>query len=574
VDHLADISTRHTPQREQADARQVENAEGGYVFQLDPIGRLHRFLTLGVDRPTYYAHTDQAMRELARENAQVVIDYAQRDAPALVEAILSVSEAGRAPRQQPCIFALAVAASLADEQGRKLALIALPRVCRTGYHLFTFARYVRQFRGWGRGLRRAVGAWYAARDIVDLADEGIVYGSSENDVSELAYQVAKYRQRDGFTHRDLLRLSHGHWHIRSALSPHWTLGEDQRALFEWICGRESPIDRHESLERIVGLQLTKQAPLREVPALVRRYGLTWEMLPDAALLDPKVWHALLDVGVPQTALLRQLPRLTRIGLFDRGPNDRTIQVMEQLVDGLRTRKARIHPVQVLTAMRTYSRGHSTKGKSTWTPAGRVVDALDEMFYVSFGSIEPTGKRLMLAVDSSGSMSMTDFTPGHRKLYDDTGLLPREIAAALLMATARVETDALITAFRGSRGSMDIAELAITPRQRLDDVIRYLEAQPFGGTDCSLPMRWAEAKQIPVDAFIVYTDNETWAGPVHAHQALQRYRDVMGIPARLVVVGMTATGFTIANPSDPLSLDVAGFDSAVPRLISDFARGNL
>jgi 60 kDa SS-A/Ro ribonucleoprotein len=49
---------------------------------------------------------------------------------------------------------------------------------------------------------------------------------------------------------------------------------------------------------------------------------------------------------------------------------------------------------------------------------------------------------------------------------------------------------------------------------------------------------------------------------------------MGIPARLVVVGMTATGFTIADPSDPLSLDVAGFDSAVPRLISDFARGDL
>jgi len=36
--------------------------------------------------------------------------------------------------------------------------------------------------------------------------------------------------------------------------------------------------------------------------------------------------------------------------------------------------------------------------------------------------------------------------------------------------------------------------------------------------------------------------------------------------------MTATNFTIADPSDPGMLDIAGFDSAVPTLITDFARG--
>ena len=41
---------------------------------------------------------------------------------------------------------------------------------------------------------------------------------------------------------------------------------------------------------------------------------------------------------------------------------------------------------------------------------------------------------------------------------------------------------------------------------------------------------------------------------------------MGIPAKLVVVGMVSNGFSIADPHDPGTLDVVGFDAAVPQLI--------
>ena len=65
--------------------------------------------------------------------------------------IVAISRDGRAPKNDPAIFALAMAASADDEATRKLALDALPDVCRTGTHLFAFTRYVEQFRGWGRG---------------------------------------------------------------------------------------------------------------------------------------------------------------------------------------------------------------------------------------------------------------------------------------------------------------------------------------------------------------------------------------------------------------------------------------
>jgi 60 kDa SS-A/Ro ribonucleoprotein len=102
------------------------------------------------------------------------------------------------------------------------------------------------------------------------------------------------------------------------------------------------------------------------------------------------------------------------------------------------------------------------------------------------------------------------------------------------------------------------------------VLNRISGLPFSGTDCALPMLWATANKVKVDTFVVYTDNETWAGGVHPHQTLRGYRDWSGIDARLVVVGLTATDFTIADPADPGMLDIAGFGSALPALLNDFS----
>jgi 60 kDa SS-A/Ro ribonucleoprotein len=106
---------------------------------------------------------------------------------------------------------------------------------------------------------------------------------------------------------------------------------------------------------------------------------------------------------------------------------------------------------------------------------------------------------------------------------------------------------------------------------LDQTVSNL---PFGGTDCALPMLYAQALSREIDTFVIYTDSETWAGDVHPTQGIRDYRAASGIDARLIVVGMVSNGFSIADPSDPGMLDVVGFDTATPQLISDFARGAL
>jgi 60 kDa SS-A/Ro ribonucleoprotein len=77
----------------------------------------------------------------------------------------------------------------------------------------------------------------------------------------------------------------------------------------------------------------------------------------------------------------------------------------------------------------------------------------------------------------------------------------------------------------------------------------------------------------VDVFVVYTDSETWFGQIHPMQALRQYREKLGIRAKLIVVGMTSNGFSVADPDDAGALDddVVGFDSAVPSVMADFVR---
>src|SRR6266540_2303619 len=120
----------------------------------------------------------------------------------------------------------------------------------------------------------------------------------------------------------------------------------------------------------------------------------------------------------------------------------------------------------------------------------------------------------------------------------------------------------------------LTPIAISPRQRLDDAVKTVSDLPFGGTDCALPMLYAQAREREIDTFVIQTDSETWAGDVAPAQALQDYRRASGIDARLVVVGLVSNGFSIADPNDPGQLDVVGFDTATPQLISDFARGAL
>jgi 60 kDa SS-A/Ro ribonucleoprotein len=527
--------TRGTPQTEPAREDQVKNNAGGFVFGVSEETRLHRFLTIGTEGGTYYVNE----RDLTRDNAGVVVSMAKASNRALITQAVAVSENGRAPRNDPALFALAAAAGMGHELFRAEAFAELPKVARTGSHIISFAKYMELFRGWGPQAVKGVGRWFTSKD-----------------ADALAYQLLKYKSRGDWAQRDLLRLSH---FGRVPLTP------EHRALFAYVMKGEvgdglaqvvhASIAAHKIAASPIG-----RASVRAWTDLIRSSFLSWEMLPSEALNEPEVWRALIESNsLPQGALIRQLPRLTTIGLLKPG------DVFTSTVAGLlaapeRLKRARVHPIAVLLALKTYAGGHSLRGSGTWNPVSVISDGLDAAFYSSFGAVEPAGKRIMECLDVSGSMS------------HPAGGLPiscREVVAAMAMVSVKTEQLATTWGF-----SHKIMPLDISPRRRLDDVVKTISGLPFDHTDCSLPMVLALKKGMPVDVFRVSTDNETWHGSIHPHQALENYRQATGIDARLQVVAITPTEFSIADPLDRRQLDVSGFDSAVPTLLASHARGDL
>lgn len=517
-----------TPQTQPIPGRekeQVENNAGGFVFAVGDWSQLDRFLILGSEG-SYYA----GPRAMTIDNAKAVERCIKEDGGRTVARIVEISDAGRAPKNDPALFALALCAAAEDVATRRAALAALPLVARIGTHLFQFAGYVQAQRGWGRALRRAVGDWYNLQP-----------------VDRIAYQAVKYQQREGWSNRDLLRLSHP-----------VTTDSVRKAVYDWICGRK--VDTmNRDLPRILGsfesLKSTPNAPT--AVANIRTFNLPREAIPTELLNEPSVWQALLE-DMPLMAMIRNLGKMTSIGVL--APfKPEVAKVVEALWNITDIRKSRVHPIAILMALKTYSQGHGEKGKLTWTPVPQIVDALNGAFYLAFANVEPTGKNILLALDVSNSMGSA--------VLAGSSLTAREVSAAMALVIAATEPNYLMTCF-----ATTFAVLNITPKMRLDEVVRAVSNIPFGGTDCSLPWVAALKENWAVDAVVTITDNETYQGRIHVSEAAAEYRKKTGIAARSIVIGTTSTGFTVNDPNDPLGLDVVGFDTAVPALVSDFIRG--
>jgi 60 kDa SS-A/Ro ribonucleoprotein len=567
--YLTSFNVRRTPQSESISGRtdQVTNDAGGVVFAADDFTRLRRFLILGAEGGTYYVDE----RKATRANGEVVLRCLREDGLRVVREIVDVSESGRAARNDPALFALAMAAADRDVEVRRAALAALPRVARIGTHLYHFMTFVAGFRGRGRALHRALGRWF-----------------TDKTPDQLAYQAVKYRQRDGWAMRDVLKLARP-----APPTP------DHDAIFRFLT---DPTQRPDHWRRAIDHDVPVPAPIeaygaatnaatsRDVVRLVERYGgqLPREAIP-AGLIDADVWRALLKAGMPMTALIRNLAAMTRVGVLT--PTSAEVGLVHaQLRNVEAIRKSRIHPVQALVAMKTYASGRSLRGDAAWAPVPSIVDALDRLFYDAFGNLESTGKRWLIGLDVSGSMDA--------RILGIPNLSAREAAAAMALVIAAsgdpYETVAFTssrdawsgrrtspppgqwrptdTHYRGRFSDADgVSPFALSARQRLDDVAHATAALPMGGTDCALPMRYAKAMKLEVDVFVVITDNETWAGDVHPTQALADYRRTSGIDAKLAVVATTSSGFTIADPTDPRQIDMVGFDANLPVALGEFAK---
>lgn len=520
----------HTPVSEPIPgSTQVPNSGGGYAWEITPWQKLDRFLTLGTEQGSYYV----SEQKLTQANATNVISLLKSDGARVIERATQISTEGKAYKNDPALFVFALAFYLGDEKTKKAAEANLSKVARIPTHLFTFIEYVNSMRGWGRSLKRVVGNWY-----------------NNKELSQLVYHVTKYQSRNGWSNKDALRLSHPK-----------TSDALRNDIYSYIVGKKQIVEgmTGETWDflRVVEKTLNENTPITEVVSLIKEFNLTHEVINNKFKNEKSVWAALYE-SMPLTALIRNLAKMTTIGLLAPFSNA-AINLSDKLVNRDYLSKARIHPIQILAALKTYASGHGVRGGNSWTPVPQVTDALDKAFYLTFTNVEPCNKRILFGLDISSSMMYGD-------IGGVSGLSPREAESALALVVANTEKHHYFKAF-----SQNLVDFNVSPRERIDDVMNNMDRMPFGSTNPSLPIVWATKNNFTIDGFVTLTDNECNQG-IHISQALNIYRRKINPNAKSIVVGMTSAGFSIADPNCSLELDIVGFSTDCPKLISDFIRG--
>lgn len=504
----------------------VTSNQGGDVFGVDEtMELLRRFCVIGTSGGSFYA----SEQKLTLDAAEAVSAALDEHGVKAVDEIVRISHEGLAPSMSPGLFAFAMASCHSNIDVRVAAYRNLSTMARTASHLFEFMQYRRMIGKSSGGLRRALMRWY-----------------DEKSVEILIYQVIKYRQRSGFTHADILRMARGK-----------PKDAQHNALYKWIVDGDDPIGIDGYQQAMAFKAISREiVDAKTAARIIRDYKLPREAVPTDFLNSPDVWDALL-ADMPLMATVRNLGKMSSVGLLVKGSDAHKL-IRERLTNEQAIRKSRIHPINLFVAQKTYERGNGVKGSLTWNPVADIVDALDEGYRMAFHNVTPSGRRVLIAVDSSGSMR--------------SGMTPNDVvsivdaAAALAQIFAVTEPNADVVAFDTKLYTMSISD-----RQRTTDVARMISEKGGGGTAIDLPIKLAGDGNY--DGIVIISDSEGGLS-YKPSSYVTTYDWYLGGDAsrRAVLMQMEYNRFSAIDTKSKNALALVGFDTSGPQLATAFLSG--
>jgi 60 kDa SS-A/Ro ribonucleoprotein len=182
----------------------------------------------------------------------------------------------------------------------------------------------------------------------------------------------------------------------------------------------------------------------------------------------------------------------RHGVFS---DDKTVKlVVKRLADKAQIQKARVFPMQIMAA-------HSN---ATDVPRA-IQNALHDAMEAAVDNVpEFKGKKIFVAVDSSGSMSApaTGFRKGASSVVSC-----KEAAALFAASIIRKNDEAEVIQFTTEANmvkGLNPRDSILTTRQKIGNI--------NGGTDVSSPLRLLNKQNATGDLVIILSDMESWADP--------------------------------------------------------------
>lgn len=524
-------------------------SDGKFVFKATDQVFVERFLILGTTTPTFYADS-QKLTASALDRISEIVALAPMD---VYDVMTAVMDTDRAKSKSPALFLCAYMSNHTDSVVRKNFLEYGVSIATTGSQFLEFVSYVDIFRRWGRMVKTTLSTWYTSKT-----------------TDQMLFQCTKYKNRFGWTHRDVLR--------KLKIKP---VSAEQEAAFGFIVGKQHDVrlipERFKVIETLNTCAPDAVSTMEIVEHAINGFDAPREWIPGPILARNYVWEYMYDKGMPETALLRNMGALAARNIFDNPKRKQAL--MERLGRGLK----RVHPWQLFQARCVYGEGKGHKGTLTWPVDSSIKLALGNAMVKAFNGLKPNGKRKLIALDISGSMGNNRYDaqdktlPEYEKAYYQ--------AATLAYILAKSEPNAAVIGFCDR-----ILPINMVDFTSLDQFIEALKpvVQLGGATHAAQVMRFmtdlptAQYNQLfetgdpaakiirhrEFDEVIFLTDNEA-NGREHTWQQLELYRSRINADLKFAAIAFAPNNFSLVHPNDTKSMDFCGFDANGFEIMYDF-----
>lgn len=378
--------------------------------------------------------------------------------------------------------------------------------------------------------------------------------------------------------------------MRSGVVARKSLGSlPKRLVLEWLASREDdtifresvgsspsladivkmvhPKPLSESRKALYGRLIGREHDASALPELVRTFDafkrdpkgtppdVPFQMLTSLPL-DTEQWCGIARNASWQMTRMN-LNTFARHGVLERPELVRLIA--RRLSDSTLVKKANAFPYQLLMAYRA-------AGSDVPAP---IREALQDAMEIAIENVPRVEGKVYVLPDVSGSMQspVTGFRKG-----STTAARCIDVAALVAAAMLRRNPEAQVIPFEHS-----VVDLRLNPRDSVMTNARLLASVGGGGTNCSAPLAWLNARKAKGDVIVYVSDNESWVdarrsgGTETMHQwAKFQQRNPK---ARLVCIDLQPYGTTQASERADI-LNVGGFSDAVFELVTSFAAGRL
>ncbi len=502
------------------------NRAGGLAYQLEAKHALAQLAATGTFNGTFYANGASQLGEMIQlVNAIDDNDFLAK---------LAIYSRQRAFMKDMPAALVAILSTRDAGLTHKVfdQVIDNGRVLRTLFQMVRSGQFGRV--GLSSSLKRAFQRWFNSASV-----PGLLSASIGNDPSL----------------RDVMRMARPR-----------PIDDSRRALFGWLTNRPvenwAPATQSDLPKEVQALLRFRAATSasEQIDALIDA-SIRWDLLADSAI-DSSVWKVIAEQMGPQ-ALRMNLNTLQRHGVLQNA--SAVDSIAKRISDEDAVKRSRQFPYQFFAAYLNASADIPNK----------IRKALHQAAEISCGNIPKLEAPIVIGLDVSGSMQWT--ATGSRGRGASSKVRCVDAAALFAAAMLRVNPDSVVVPFDTSA-----YQAKIDPNDSILSIAKRLAAYGGGGTDCSLPLAFANQhlKKQTYAGCVLVSDNESWIGSgrygstavMAEWKKFHASQKTAGRIPKLVCIDIQPNSTTQA-PENTDVLNIGGFSDSVFKVVGGFMSGD-